>query len=120
MNTINLTINKKQVTCQMGVLAFRKYCDFQGINLDLLGETLEKEGVFGISDMVYFGHEAYCDLNGLQVSITRGEATMLLEEINEKTTSLIQEAILDTKMMGVSLRDMTEGGTKKKKQKPKP
>ena len=113
MNVINLKINGKDIQCQMGILAIRKYCDHYNIPLEELGASLQKAGVFAVTDMVFFAHQAYCDLNGKSTIVNRDECTTAVEYLNEEAINLIMASIMDIKILGKSISEAEEGAKKK-------
>ena len=116
MNVINLKINSKDIRCQMGILALRKYCDHNDIPLEQLGVSIQKAGVFAVTDMVFFGHQAYCDLNGTELLGNRDECTSSIEYFDDKVIGLIMESIMGIKILGKAIKD-NEEQPKKKAQK---
>lgn len=112
MNLLNVKVAGEDVTCQMGILALRHYCEHHNIGLEALGTHMQRNGVFAVTDIIYFSHLAYCNLNGAGVKITRNQCTALVEEVDEAFFERVQEAILDIKLLGKTLRE-AEGDVKK-------
>lgn len=116
MSAFSFTIKGSKVNFEMSILAFRLYCETQEISLDQLNEDLSKRNIFGISDILYSAHRAYCMLNDKELLYTKYEATEWIGELTDKEMQQVQNAILDVKMMGKSLREIqgvTEGSKKK-------
>lgn len=115
MATVNLKLKSITVKADFNILAFRHYCDAKGIELEQLGEHMVKAGMFGITDMIYYGHIAYCDINDKEPLINHSQSTMWLEDADEKALKLVEEAIMDVKLLGKKLRDQAGAAAQKKK-----
>lgn len=114
MAKVSIRIKGKPINLEVGILAFRLFCEDKNIHLEDLGKHLEGAGVFGFADMLYAAHEAYCQLNNVENEYSNANATMWLENLTEAQLHKFQQAVMDTKMFGTKL---SEAGNVKKKAK---
>lgn len=104
MTNFELTIGGQKIHFKMSILAFRLYCEQNNIELVDIGADLQKRSVFGIADMLYAAHVAYCETSGSDNVYTKNDATEWIGELDEGSVQRINDAILDTKMLGKTLR----------------
>lgn len=128
MNVLHLDIaGQSQVPVAFNILAFRKFCEAYDVEFEDMGEVLERKGVMGLTDVIYFGHLAYCSLHGMQPQINRDQSTMFAEGADEHVMGQVQNAIYNAKIMGKTLNEIRQeneqNGTaedgKKKPEQPK-
>lgn len=118
MNLIELSVGGKKATGALNVLAFRKYCEANRIDLGSLFEHLQLSAPFGWMDLFYYAHEAQSELTGARKVVSHLDCTMAVEEIEPSELSKISEAALNVKVFGKSLADHAaarEDDAKKKK-----
>lgn len=108
MARLSLKIKGKPVNFEVGILAFRLYCEHHGIGLGNLGEHMQKKAEWAIVDLLYFGHEAYCRLNDKSNDESLDSATLWLEELKPSEFEKITAAINDTKLFGEKLSAMSK------------
>ena len=109
MNVLYLNFGEKQqVPVAFNILSFRKFCEHYGVEFEEMGEVLESKSLLGLTDIIYFGHLAYCSLNGRTPEISHDESTMFAEAADEQVMTRVQEAIYNAKIMGKTLREMRE------------
>lgn len=122
MNVINLKVDGQKIVAKMGILAFRLYCDYYKIELDEIDAHIEKRGLFGLTDLVFFAHCAARNIEGEAPLVNLHQCTELVESENEEFFKLITEAVMDSKMMGKTLRERKkeQEGAKKKNRTPSP
>lgn len=113
MSNFDLTIEGAKIRFRMSIAAFRIYTEMHNIELSELGDHLQKKSLFGMADMLYAAHDAHCKKEGKENIYSREEATEWVGDLDEKAIEQINNAILDVRMMGKSLREQGEE-TKKK------
>lgn len=114
MNVINLKVGGKQIVGKMGVLAFRLYCDHHKIELEEIDQHITKRNLFGFTDLIYFAHCAACNIEGRPPEVSIHECTELIETENETFFEKIGEAVMDSRLMGKTLRERQGEQSKKK------
>lgn len=114
MAYVHLNIEGKDVPCQFTILAFRKYCDHFDLSLGEFHSHLALKAPFSYTDMAFFAHQTFCDLNGKEVAFSLDDFTTYAGEMPEKVANEISEAILEIKLMGKSFKERSEDSKKKK------
>ncbi len=114
MSNFDLTINGKKASFKMSILTFRLYGEMYGLTLDEVGPHVSEAAMFGLSDMLYCAHQTYARLNDKPMVLTQDECTEAIGELKEETLTIINEAMLDVKIMGKPLRELQEAEAPKK------
>ena len=108
MARLSLKIKGKPINFEVGILAFRLYCEHHEIGLADLGAHMQKKAEWAIVDLLYFSHEAYCRLNDKSNEQSIDSATLWMEELKPVEFEKITAAINDTKLFGEKLSAMSK------------